>query len=159
GGGGSSSTGAGGTTSTPEHITVTISAPTDGATIPTTSDITVMATVVEDMGSNFIDTSSVKVTLTAMGSTTVVANGQLVANGNDVYAGAISIGTLQTGLYTLTVSGKSQSGATGMSSVNVMIQGGPTLIVNSPAQNQAYSDSFTIEVFVDPGAMAPTALL
>jgi hypothetical protein len=150
--------GAGTTTMPNGAVTVMISAPTDGTTIPTTSDINVTATVT-DTGTDFIDTSSVKVTLTAVASTTAVANGQLVANGNDVYAGAISVGTLKTGTYTLTVSGKSQTGVTGMASVMVMIQAGPTLIVNSPAEGQPYNDSLTIEVFVDPGAMAPTTVL
>jgi hypothetical protein len=158
--------GAGGTTSMPNgDVSVTITAPTDGATIPNASDINITATVAvvnpTDLAkpTDFIDTSSVKVTLTAMGSAAVVANGQLVANGNDVYAGAVSVGNLQTGTYTLTVSAKSQSGLTGMSSVTITIQSGPTLIVNSPAEGKPYSDSLTIEVFVDPGAMAPTALL
>ena len=40
-----------------------------------------------------------------------------------------------------------------------MVQGGPTLIVNSPVEGQAYNGSLTIEILVDPGASAPTATL
>jgi hypothetical protein len=140
------------------NVIVTITSPADGATVIASSGIAVMATVTDD-GTDFIDTSSVTMTLMAMGSTAVVASGQLVSGGGDTYAGMISLGTLPSGPYTLTVSARSSTGITGQNSVTLMIQGGPTLIVNSPAENQSYSDSLTIEVMVAVGAPAPTAVL
>ena len=40
-----------------------------------------------------------------------------------------------------------------------MVQGGPTLIVNAPAEGQPYSASVSIQILVDQGANAPTATL
>lgn len=155
-------TGAGGagTTMPPPNgmVTVTIVSPTDGMTESVSTDVNVMVTV-DDSGSDFIDTSSVKMTLTAMGTTTALSSGQLVSTGGDAYSGSISIGNLPSGSYTLTVTAKSSAGVVGQATRTLMIQGGPTLIVNSPVQGQSYSDSLTIEVLVDPGASPPTATL
>ncbi len=62
-------------------------------------------------GTDLIDTSSVKVVVTAAaGSTAAISIGQLVSTGGDTYAGTISLGNLPTGSYTLTVSAKSLAG-------------------------------------------------
>lgn len=154
-------TGAGGSgTTTPPNgmVTVTITAPADGTTVSDSSDVSVTATVV-DTGTDFIDSSSVKMTLAAMGSSAIISTGQLVSSGGDAYSGTLSIGDLPSGSYTLTVAGKSSTGVSGQNAVMLVVQGGPTLIVSSPAENQAYNDLLTVQVLVDPGAPAPTATL
>jgi len=153
-------TGAGGSgTTTPNGmVTVTITTPADGAMVSDSTDVSVTATVV-DTGTDFIDTSSVKMTLAAMGSSAIISSGQLVSAGGDTYSGTLSIGNLPSGSYTLTVVGKSSTGVSGQSAATLVVQGGPTLIVSSPAENQAYNDLLTVQVLVDPGAPAPTAAL
>ena len=153
-------TGAGGSSVTMPNgkVTITIITPTDGTPVSDSSDLTVTA-MVDDDGTDFIDTSSVKMTLTAMGSATVIGSGQLVSGGGDSYSGTLSIGNLPSGTYTLTVVAQSSTGVSGTKSVTLMVQGGPTLIVSSPAEGQPYSNLLTVQVMVDPGAPAPTATL
>jgi Bacterial Ig domain len=153
-------TGAGGIGTQPPSgsVTVTFVSPTDGTVVSDSTDVNVSVTV-DDSGTDFIDTSSVKMALTAKGSSAPLSSGQLVSGGGDTYSGTISIGNLPTGSYTLTVSATSSSGVMGQATVMLTIQGGPTLIVNSPAQGQPYNDSLTIEILVDPGASPPTATL
>jgi hypothetical protein len=141
-------------------VTITFTSPTDGAMVTASTDLTVSVTV-DDSGTDFIDSSSVKMTLVAMGTTAILSSGQLSATsvGADTYSGPLSIGDLPTGSYTLTVSAQSSGGVKANQSITLTIQGGPTLIVNSPAQGQPYNDSLTIEILVDPGASPPTAVL
>ncbi len=142
-------------------VMVKITAPSN----PTISDSTVVqvTATVDDTGTDLIDTSSVKVVVTAVTATgspgAVVGTGQLVSTGGDTFAGTISLGNLSTGSYTLKVSAKSLTGATSDDAVTLMVQGGPTLIVNAPAEGQPYSDSVSIQILVDQGAAAPTATL
>ena len=153
--------GAGGTTSTPNGmVTITFSMPMDGAMETASTDATVSVTV-DDDGTDFIDSSSIKMTLVAMGTTAILSSGQLVATsaGTDTYSGTLSIGDLPTGSYTLTVTARSSGGIEATQSITLSIQGGPTLTVNSPAEGRPYNDSLTIEILVDPGATPPTAIL
>ena len=152
GGGGS---GGGGGTTPSGMVAVTITTPTDQATVHQSSGLAVSATVDVEKGSDFIDTTSVTAVLTASGSTTALAVGQLVSAGSDSYTGTISIGALPSGTYTLTVSAASSGGAAGDATVSLTITAGPTLIVNSPVEGKSYSGSLTIEILVDPGAMPP----
>ncbi len=92
---------------------------------------------------DLIDTGSVKVVLTAKDNTAPVSSGQLVSAGGDVYSGTLSLGDLPSGSYTLIVSAKSSTGATGQDTVGLTVQGGPTLIVKSPVEGQPYSGSLT----------------
>ncbi|HTB59329.1 MAG TPA: hypothetical protein VLC06_15755 [Polyangia bacterium] len=140
-------------------VTVKITSPSDGMTVSDSTDLGVSATVDVDMGTDLVDTSSVKVTVTAMGSAAAISTGQLVSTGGDTFAGTISLGALPTGSYTLEVSASSLAGVTGNDQVTLMVQGGPTLIVNAPAEGQSYNDSVSVQILVDQGANAPTATL
>ncbi|HXT98999.1 MAG TPA: hypothetical protein VN853_22050 [Polyangia bacterium] len=155
GGGGTSGTGG---TAQNGKVTVTITAPADQASVNQNSSLTVAA-MVDDDGTDFIDSTSVTATLTAGSSTTALAVGQLTSTGSDVYSGLISVGSLPTGTYTLTVSATSSGGAAGHSSVSIMISSGPTLTVNSPIEGKSYDGSVTIEIVVAQGAMPPMATL
>ncbi len=139
-------------------VSVKIGMPSDGTIVSDSTDLNVSATV-DDTGTDLIDTSSVKVEVTATGSAAAISTGQLVSTGGDAFSGTISLGSLPTGSYTLTVSAKSLTGATGQDVVMLMVQGGPTLIVNAPVEGQAYDDSLSIQILVDHGANAPTATL
>jgi hypothetical protein len=160
------SAGAGGTGMvTPTgDVTVTITAPADGSTVPasTVLNVTATVTVMAHSGgttSDLIDTGSVKVTLTPMNSAAAVSTGQLAGAGNDTYSGTISIGNVPSGSYTLTVTAQSTAGAMNHDTKTLTISGGPTLIVQSPAEGQAVNRSVSIEILVDVGASAPTARL
>lgn len=156
------SAGGGGTgTVTPMgDVNVTITAPTDGATVPASTVLNVAATVV-DTGTDLIDTSSVKVTLTPVQSTAAVSTGQLTSNGIDgTFSGTISVGNIPSGMYTLAVTAQSVTGVMSKpATVTVIISGGPTLIVQSPTEGQAVNRSVSIQILVDTGATAPTARL
>jgi hypothetical protein len=151
--------GAGGTGVAPtDKVTVKITVPSDGAVISGSTVLDVKASVDDDNGADLIDVSSVNVAVTTTGSV-AVSTGQLVSTGGDIFSGTISLGNLSTGSYTLTVSAKSLSGATSHDAITLMVQGGPTLIVNAPAEGQSYKDSISIQILVDHGANAPTARL
>jgi hypothetical protein len=139
-------------------VSVQIDAPTDGTVVADSTDLGVSATVT-DTGTDLIDTSSVKVVVTAMNSTTAISTGQLVSTGTDTFSGTISLGSLPTGSYTLTVSARSLTGVTAQDVVTLTVQGGPTLIVSAPAEGQSYNDSLSIQILVDHGANAPAATL
>jgi hypothetical protein len=155
GGGGSGGSGAVMPTG---DVTVTIVSPADGSSTTASTVINVSATV-DDSVTDLIDTSSVKVVVAAKDNPAAVASGQLVSTGGDVYSGTISLGSLPSGSYTLTVSAKSSTGVTGHATVGLNVQGGPTLIVNSPVEGQPYPASLSVEILVDEGASPPTATL
>ena len=143
-------------------VTVKITSPTDQTVVSDSTDVDLKATVdVDNNGTDLVDTSSVKVvvTSTAPGSTATISTGQLVSTGGDTFEGTISLGNLPTGSYTVTVSAKSLSGVTGHDAITLAVQGGPTLIVNAPAEGQSYNDSVSIQILVDHGANPPTATL
>ena len=141
-------------------VTVKITAPSDQTVVSDSTVVDLTATVdVDNNGTDLVDTSSVKVVVTAGTGADVISTGQLVSTGGDTFAGTISLGNIQTGSYTITVSAKSLTGVTGHDAITLMVQGGPTLIVNAPAEGQPYSDSVSIQILVDHGASAPTATL
>jgi hypothetical protein len=139
-------------------VMVTITTPADGATVPASTVLNVTATVT-DTGTDLIDTGSVKVTLTPMNSAAAVSTGQLASAGNGTFSGTISIGSFPSGSYTLGVTAQSVTGIMGQDSKTLTISGGPTLIVQSPAEGQSINRSVSIEILVDSGANAPTARL
>jgi len=159
GGGGTGGTGMVTPTSA---VTVKITSPSDQTVISDSTDVDLKATVdVDNNGTDLVDTGSVKVVVmsAAAGSTAVIATGQLVSTGGDTFEGTISLGNLPTGSYTVKVSANSLTGVTGHDTITLMVQGGPTLIVNAPAEGKSYNDSVSIQILVDQGASAPTATL
>jgi hypothetical protein len=137
---------------------VTPSSPLDGGVagpLATNSDVPVSATVDIVGGTDFIDPNSVKVALTATGSTVAVASGQLISTGSDLFAGTLSLGKLSAGSYTLTVTAASSGGAVGQATIGITVDDGPIVTVLSPAQGQSYNGTLTIELTADPGAYPP----
>jgi hypothetical protein len=167
--GGTSGTGTAGTGMvTPTgDVMITITSPADGTTVSDSTVLPVTANVT-DTGTDLIDTSSVKVTLAPLvgdaAAPVPASTGQLTTASTNAssgsYSGTISIGTLPTGSYLLTVTAQSTTGVQGKpATVTLTIAGGPTLIVNSPTEGQPESRSVSIEILVGSGAMAPTARL
>jgi hypothetical protein len=101
-------------------------------------------------GSDFVDASMVKMTVTAQNGSQVVANGQLILSTDitmpDVYTGRISLGDLPSGTYTLKVTAVSSGGAKGDDSFDFEIDAGPTVVVNTPEMGKSYKRGITIEV-------------
>jgi hypothetical protein len=122
--------------------------------------VDVVAHVNVEGGTDFVDGTSVRVTVNREGSIEVIESGQLVIESGDTYAGRVSLGELTSGTYVLTVSARSSGGAVGSSSVNFFVDAGPLLIVTSPVEGRSYKRTLTIEVIAsDPFGLtgAPTA--
>ena len=98
-------------------------------------------------GTDVVDGTSVKLTLTKQGTTQVIETGQLVlASTTDAYEGRLNLGDLDSGIYTMTVTAASSGGAVGGRSVDFQIDAGPLLIVNSPIEGKSYKRTLTIEI-------------
>jgi hypothetical protein len=123
--------------------------------------IDVSAHVAVQDGTDFIDGTSVTVSVREQGSSQVLETGLLVVTNGDLFTGRVSLGgDLASGTYTLTVSARSSGGATNSVSVDFDVDAGPTIIVTSPVEGKSYKKSLTIEVIAsDPfGIMTgPTA--
>jgi hypothetical protein len=101
-------------------------------------------------GTDFVDGTSVKVTVAPKGSSQVIENGQLILSTDltmpDVYSGRISLGDIPGGTYTLTVTAASSGGSKGSASVDFEVDSVPIVIVNSPVAGKSYKRGVTIEV-------------
>ncbi|MES1208064.1 MAG: hypothetical protein ABUS79_19190 [Pseudomonadota bacterium] len=144
-------------------VAVTITEPANPTTLGIHSDLVVRASAAVQGGSDYIDTSSVAVVVTAPASSVVLANGVLVSTGGDAYAGTLSLGDLPAGTYTLTVSAKSSSGTQASDHISLTVDAGPVITVLSPVADHGYNGGVAIDVTVDPGAFAlasgPTATI
>jgi len=146
-------------------VVVTINTPADSTmpgasvTVPVNSDLMVTATATVEGGTDFIDTSSVKMTLTVQGSTAAASTGQLVTTGGGAYAGTLSLGNRQSGAYVLTVSATSQTGMTATAQIAIIVDSGPIITITSPLPDHAYKGTMAIEVVADPGAYPPLSSL
>ena len=166
---GSAGTGGSGTVTPTTSVMVTITAinntdPTMLPPIAASSILKVTATVTDDSTTDLIDASSVRVTFASLvgdaAAAVAASTGQLASAGNGTFSGMISLGNLPTGSYQLTVTAQSNSGVMAHpATATLTISGGPTLIVQSPTEGQPVSHSVSIEILVDQGANAPTALL
>ncbi len=151
-------TGTGGThTMTTPSGTVAVAFINPPTTVPTHSDLTLSVSVQIQNGTDFVDTSSVKAALTAAGSIAPVANGQLVSAGGDVFTGALSLGNLTPGTFTVTVTAASSTGTTGQATIEIVVDDGPVVTVSSPTQGGHYSGSLTVEFTADFGAVGAGA--
>src|SRR6476469_6145529 len=140
----------GGTTGTMPMgtVNVAIDAPVAGAppVFPGTV-VDVSAHVAVEGGSDFIDSTSVEVTVSEQGSMQALEKGKLVVSAGDVYTGRVSLGAdLKGGTYTITVSARSSGGGTGSSTVDVTVDAGPVLTVTAPVEGKSYKHVLTIEV-------------
>jgi hypothetical protein len=134
-------------------VAITIAAPVDGMppVFPGTV-IDVSAHITVEGGSDFIDGSSVEVTLSKQGSNEVVEKGKLVITAGDQYDGRLSLpADLVGGTYTVTITARSSGGAVGSQSVNVTVDGGPVIIINAPVEGKSYKRMLTIEVVASDG--------
>lgn len=138
-----SGTGTAGTGGTPSTVSVTIDTPM--ATNPlqifgagTLMDVNTHIDITG--GTDFLDGTSVKATVTQQGSSLVLENSKLPVVSGDVYAGRVSLGMdLTSGNYTLTVTAASSGGAIGSASVDFQVDAGPIVTVNSPVQGKSLS--------------------
>jgi hypothetical protein len=136
-------------------VAITFLSPADGSPVPTKSDIVVSVTVDIQNGSDFVDTTSVKVALTGAGTTNPVVTGPLLSIGGDVFKGTVSLGDLPRGSYTLTATAASSTGATGQATSTIVVDDGPVVTVSSPTQGGHYTGSLTVEFTADFGAVGP----
>jgi hypothetical protein len=130
------------------NVVVAIDAPMAGmAAYGPGSLVEISARVAVENGSDFIDGSTVAVTVTEQGSMQPIESGLLVVTNGDVYEGRVSLGAdLKSGIYTVTVTARSSGGATGMASVDIEVDGGPIIIITSPVEGRSYKRSLTLEV-------------
>jgi hypothetical protein len=158
--------GGGGGNGLPGHVqsgtvAITIDGPTSGTSFSAGTLIPIAAHVSITDGTDFVDTSSVRVYVTRAGGSTMVETGQLVPASGDLYTGRVSLGTdLPSDTYTLWVTAASSGGATGKASVDFVIDSGPVITITSPVEGGSYRTSVVIEFRVsDPFGLkdVPTA--
>jgi hypothetical protein len=144
----------GGTTGTMSGtVAISIDTPMAGAApvFPGTL-IDVSAHVAVENGSDFIDGTSVEVTVSEQGSMQSIDKGKLVITTGDVYAGRISLGAdLKGGTYTIKVSARSSGGATNSAMVDISVDAGPTIVITAPVEGKSYKRTLTIEVIATDG--------
>ncbi len=103
-------------------------------------------------GSDFIDGTSVEVTVSKQGSMQAIEKGKLVITTGDLYAGRVSLGAdLMGGTYTVTVTARSSGGATNSAMVVISVDAGPTIVITSPVEGKSYKHVLTIEVIATDG--------
>jgi len=129
-------------------VAVTIDTPAaNAAPVFPGTVIDVSAHVAVENGTDFIDGTSVEVTLSEQNSQTPIEKGKLVIATGDVYNGRVSLpADLKGGTYTVTVTARSSGGATGSNMVDIAVDAGPTIIVTSPVEGKSYKHMLTIEV-------------
>jgi hypothetical protein len=152
---GGGSTGTGGSSGPSGMVNITIDAPVNNPTFGAGSLMDVAATITISNGTDFVDGSSIKATVTAMGTNQSLASSPLVFSSGDQYTGKISLGALPTGAYTVTVTAASSGGAMATASADFQIDAGPTVIVNSPVADKHYKSMVVVEVVFDPGIFGP----
>jgi hypothetical protein len=134
-------------------VAVVIDTPVAGApaVFPGTL-IDVSARVAVEGGTDFVDGTSVEVTVTEQGSMQAVDKGKLVITGGDVYAGRVSLGAdLKGGTYTITVTARSSGGAVGTGMVDISVDAGPSITITAPVEGKSYKHTLTIEVIATDG--------
>jgi hypothetical protein len=129
-----------------------------GPTIqPVTAPVDVAAKITISMdGSDLVDPSSVRMTLTQEGSATIVPSVPLTGPSADsVYKGKLALEGLDSGEYTITVTAKSTTGTVGTASVKIRVDAGPVIDVISPVSAGHYKTSLFVQVVVDDGGFGP----
>jgi hypothetical protein len=151
-----SGTGNGGTGGPSGAVSIAIDTPTTNQSFGAGTLMDVSTRIDVTGGTDFLDNTSVKATVTSQGSSLVLENSKLPFVSGDVFAGRVSLGMdLVSGTYTLTVTAASSGGAVGSATVDFVVDAGPTVVVNSPTQGKSYKTSLTIEVVAsDPFGLA-----
>lgn len=141
-------------------VSVTINAPTAGAVVNAGSVFDVQAAVTIVNGTDFVDATAVKATFTAKGASDMLASSPLTDTGT-TFVGKVSVGQVAPGTYTLTVTAAGSGGQVGTASVDLQVDGGPTLMVTAPKPNAHLRGTATIEVVAadDAGLKSLTATI
>lgn len=136
-------------------VVVSIETPTADQPFFARTLVDVVAHVNIEGGTDFVDGTSIRVTVTREGGSEVLESGQLVIENGDTYTGRVSLGDLASGRYVLTVSARSSGGAMGSSQVGFVIDSGPEIIITAPVEGRSYKRMLTIEVVAtDPFGLA-----
>jgi hypothetical protein len=155
---GTGTAGSGGGVGPSGTISITINMPGASSVVASGTVLMVSAEVSVTGGTDYIDTSSVKVELTASGNTAPISTGVLTpdAAGGTSYSGSLSLASgLPTGAYDVTVNASSSGGKTASQTVSFEINAGPSLTVNSPLPGKHYTKSVVVEVVADAGMFGP----
>jgi hypothetical protein len=141
-------------------VLVVIHSPAANALLSTEISADVSARVSIDQGTDLIDPSSVRVSLTAADNTNPSSTAPLVGPAGDMeYRGKLALAGLKAGLYTITVSARSNTGLEGSAAVPVQLDSGPQLTVLSPIPGAHYKSSLFVQLAADAGAFPPLAEL
>jgi hypothetical protein len=112
----------------------------------------VAAKVTIAMGTDLVDPSSVRMTLTGGEAMNLVASAPLVGpTGDNEYKGKLSLAGLKSGEYMITISARSTTGMQGVASVKVKVDAGPIVTVLSPVPGGHYKTSLFVQLAADAG--------
>jgi hypothetical protein len=115
-----------------------------------------VAAKITNTGSDLIDPASVRMQLTQGDSLTIISSAPLVGpSGDNEFKGKLSLAGLKSGEYTISISARSTTGATGVVSVKVNVDAGPLVTVLSPVPGAHYKTSLFVQLAADPGALGP----
>jgi hypothetical protein len=165
GGGTDASSGAAGTilvdAGTPNgSVEIVIKSPAADSLLSTNSTADVAALVTIKGGTDVVDPSTVRASLTpAVGSVAVSTSPLVSTTTPDLYTGRLSLSGLATGDYTLTVTARSSTNALGTASVKVKLDGGPKITVISPVPGRHYKGSLIVQAVIDPGPYPPASAI
>jgi len=143
-------------------VAITILSPMTGSILSTNASADVSAQVTIANGTDLIDPSTVRVSLSS-GSTGASGAGSSILttvpltgpNGQDQFVGKLPLAGLKTGSYTITVTALSSTGTSGSAQVTVSLDAGPVITVLSPVAGQHYNGSLIVQLIVDPGTYPP----
>jgi hypothetical protein len=139
-------------------VDIMIKSPSADSLLSTNSTADVAAVITIKGGTDVVDPSTVRASLSpAVGSVAVTSTPLVSTNTPDLYAGRLSLTGLATGDYTLTVTARSSTNAAGTASVKVKLDGGPKITVISPIPGHHYKGSLIVQAVIDPGAYPPAS--
>lgn len=136
-------------------VKVEILSPLADALLSTNMAADVSARITIDQGSDLVDPATARMALTDSAGSALSASPLVGPVGTNEYRGRLSLASLRTGEYTLTVTARSTTGSPGSASVKVKLDGGPIITVLSPIPGRHYKQSLVVQLVADAGAFGP----
>lgn len=140
-------------------VQVQIISPLADALLSTNMAADVSARVTIGNGTDLVDPATVRMALADSAGQALSAAPLVGPVGTDEYRGRLSVAGLKSGAYTLTVTARSTTSASGSASVNIRLDGGPIITVLSPIPGRHYKQSLVVQLVADAGDFGPISEL